>query len=74
MPRAQATHKHYRLNERKIKRAQEILGAKTETETIERALDQVISEEERDRLLLKAHQKFFASRIRIRDVYGNLEN
>jgi hypothetical protein len=74
MHRAQATHKHYRLNERKIKRAQEILGAKTETETIERALDHVISEKERDRLLLKAHQRFFASGIRIRDVYGNLEN
>jgi len=72
MPRIQATHKHYRLNERKIKRAQEILGAKAET--IERALDQVISDRQRDRLLLKAHQQFFASGIRVRDVYGNLEN
>jgi len=74
MPSKQPTDKHYRLNERKIKLAQEILGAKTETETIERALDQVITERQRDRLLLKAHRKFFASGIRIKDVYGNLEN
>ena len=74
MRRSDPTHKHYRLDERKIKRAQEILGAKTETETIERALDQVIGERERDLLLVKAHKRFFSSGIRIKDVYGNLEN
>ena len=74
MSRVSPAHKHYRLNERKIKLAQEILGAKTETETIERALDQIIIERQRDRLLLKAHKRFFESGIRIKDVYGNLEN
>ena len=74
MPRTQATHKHYLLDEKKIKRAQEILGAKTETETIDRALDRIISDRKSDQLLLKAHKNFFASGIHIKDVYGNLEN
>ena len=36
--------------------------------------DQIIIDQQRDLLLLKAHKKFFASSIRIKDVYGNLEN
>ena len=74
MPRTQATHKHYLLDEKKIRRARQILGAKTETETIDRALDRIISDRQSDQLLLKAHKKFFASGIRIKDVYGNLED
>jgi hypothetical protein len=35
--------KQYALNEKKIKRAQKLLRTKTDTETIERALDEVIS-------------------------------
>jgi hypothetical protein len=42
--------KHFRLDQRKIKRAQRLQGAKTETETIERALDFAISEHRRSRL------------------------
>ncbi|PYS47470.1 MAG: hypothetical protein DMG13_27890 [Acidobacteria bacterium] len=41
-------HKHYALDEAKIKRAQKLLGTKTETETIERAIEEVISEREDD--------------------------
>jgi hypothetical protein len=74
MARAQITHKHYRLDERKIKRAQKILGTATETETIERALEEVIAERERDRRIRLAHDKFLKSGIQIQDVYGNLEN
>lgn len=46
-------HKHLKLDQSKIDRAKKLLGAKTEQETIERALDLVIGEER----ILKAHRK-----------------
>jgi hypothetical protein len=59
MPRNSAIkHKHYALDEAKIKRAQKLLGTKTETETIERALEQVISERERQRRAWAATERF----------------
>jgi hypothetical protein len=57
----------------KIKRAQRVLGAGTETEDIERALDSVISEDEKNRLAAKANERFVTSGIDIKDVYGTLE-
>ena len=65
-------HKHFRLSPAKIKHAQKVLKARTETETIERALDAVISENEKNRLAWEANERFFKSRIKIRDVYGKL--
>lgn len=67
------SHKHYRLDAAKIKRAQRVLRAKTETETIEKALDIAISEEERNRLANEANERFVSSGIRVRDVFGALE-
>jgi hypothetical protein len=66
-------HKHFRLDPVKIKRAQRVLRAGTETEAIERALDLVISEHERNRLAVEANERFVASGIDIKDVYGTLE-
>jgi hypothetical protein len=57
----------------KIKRAQRVLGTASETETIERALDLVISEHERNRLVAEANTRFVTSGIVIQDVYGALE-
>jgi hypothetical protein len=37
-------HKHLRLDALKLKRAQKVLEATTETETVERALDLAIAE------------------------------
>jgi hypothetical protein len=68
------THKHYQLDAAKIKRAQKALGAKTETETLERALDRVIAEERSNRLLQDANSRFLRSGIVIEDVYGNLDD
>ena len=65
-------HKHFQLDSKKIKRAQKVLRAKTETETIERALDFAIDEHERNRLVSDAHERFVRSGIEIKDVYGNL--
>ena len=70
--RATVVHKHFRLDAAKLKRAQKLLNAPTETETVERALDLAIAEQERDRRVRKAHQKFFRSGIKIRDVFGAL--
>jgi hypothetical protein len=67
-------HKHFQLDGVKIKRAQKALRAKTETETIERALDFTISEHERNRLLLEANERFLRSGVEIKDVYGKLED
>jgi hypothetical protein len=66
-------HKHFRLDPMKIKRAQKVLRAGTETEAIDRALDLVISEHQRNRLALAAHERFVTSGIAIKDVYGTLD-
>src|SRR5215469_13754218 len=74
MPTAgKRTHKHFQLDARKIKRAQRALQAKTETEAIDRSLDLVIAEHERNRLTLEATELFLNSGIPIRDVYGTLD-
>ena len=66
------SHKHFQLDGAKIRRAQKVLRAKTETETIERALDAVISEHKRNRLVNRANERFVKSGIRIKDVYSKL--
>jgi hypothetical protein len=66
------THKHFRLDASKIKRAQRLMQAGTETETIERALDAVIAEHTRNRITRNANERFIKSGIKIRDVYGTL--
>jgi len=70
--RKNTSHKHFRLDTGKIRRAQKVLKAKTETETIERALDAVIAEEARDRLVQAANERFITSGIEVRDVYGKM--
>ena len=72
IPRTRS-HKHFRLNAAKIKRAQKLLHAGTETEAIERALDLVISEHDRNRLAAEANQRFVKSGIAVKDAYGTLE-
>lgn len=67
------SHKHFRLDAMKIKRAQKVLHAGTETEAIERALDLVISEHERNRLAAEANERFLNTGIAVKDVYGTLE-
>jgi hypothetical protein len=73
MSTSSRAHKHFQLDSVKIKRAQKVLRAKTETETIERALDFTITEHERNRLLLQANERFLRSGVEIKDVYGKLD-
>ncbi len=73
MPTARnRSHKHFQLDSRKIKRAQKALRAKTETETIERALDLAIAEHASNRLALEATERFIKSGVDIKDIYGTL--
>ena len=66
--------KHLILNQSKLSLAKEILGTRTETETVEKALDSVISEAEKNKIALEATEKFLRSNIEIKDVFGNLED
>jgi hypothetical protein len=70
--RKRVSHKHFQLDNSKIRRAQRALRAKTETETIDRALDAVIAEHRRDRLTVEANERFVKSGVQVRDVYGKL--
>jgi hypothetical protein len=63
-------HKHFLLDAAKIKRAQNALGAKTET--IEFALDLVIAEHRKNRIVRQATERFLRSGVVIKDVYGKL--
>ena len=64
--------KHLLLDQDKLKKAQRLLGAKTEAETIERALTLVISETEKDRRAWAATEKLVRTRIAITDVFGRV--
>jgi hypothetical protein len=61
--------RQFRLDPRKLQRAKRLLGASTEDEALDRALDQVIIEHERNRWALEANERFLASGIQIRDVF-----
>ena len=68
------SHKHFQLDAIKIKRAQKVLQARTETEAIELALDLAIAEHKRNRLALEATERFAGSGIQIKDVYNTLKH
>lgn len=71
--RTNRSHKHFQLDPSKIKRAQKALRAKTETETIEKALDLAIEEERSNRLAHDANARFLRSGAKIKDVSGALD-
>lgn len=70
---ASRAHKHFLLDPRKIRKAQKLLGTKTETETVERALEEVITERERNHLAWQAFERFVRSGAVIHDVTGALD-
>ena len=70
--RNQIEHKHFRLDVAKIRLAKKLMQARTETETVERALDVVIAEHERNRITREANERLVKTGIKIRDVYGKL--
>ena len=66
-------HKHYILDKAKIKQPQKLLGTATETETIERALEEVISEHDRNRRAWQATERLLKSGVQVRDVFGRVD-
>jgi hypothetical protein len=50
-----------------------LLGASTETEAIELALDEVIAERERNRKVWAATERLLKSGIHVEDVFGRLD-
>lgn len=69
-------NKHFLLDQSRLKKAQKVLGTRTETETIEIALERVISEAERNEKAKTAQDKFLKAAIKegliIEDVFGRL--
>ena len=65
-------HKHLLLDQGKIEKARKALGARTETETIERALEIVIGEDEKNRRAWTATEKLIKNGIQIEDVFDRL--
>ncbi len=63
---------HLILNQSKLNLAKKILG--TRTETIEKALDSIITEAEKNKIAFKATETLLKSGIEIKDVFGNLED
>jgi hypothetical protein len=56
-------HKHVQLDQGKLDRARRVLGASTETETLDRALDLVVTEATIDRALRAARGKGKVRRV-----------
>jgi hypothetical protein len=62
--------KHLISSQTKLNFAKKILGTKSETETIEVALDSIISEAEKNKKAAKANESFLKNSIEIKDVFG----
>jgi hypothetical protein len=58
MKKAKKVTKHYLLNPRLIREAKRFLGAKTETETIEKALEETIHRAKFERMLKQSAGKY----------------
>ena len=71
-PIRRTIHKNFRLDPVQIARAKKALAAATETETIVRALDYVITEAARNRETGEANHRFLKSGILIHDAFGSL--
>ncbi|MGI8468430.1 MAG: hypothetical protein ACR2N3_08255 [Pyrinomonadaceae bacterium] len=69
-------NKHFLLDQLRLKKAQKVLGTRTETETVEVALERVIIEAEENEKVWTAQEKFLKSTIKdasvIEDVFGRL--
>ncbi|MBI4229064.1 MAG: hypothetical protein HY693_05000 [Deltaproteobacteria bacterium] len=58
MKKAKKVAKHYLLNPRLIREAKRFLGARTETETIEKALEETIHRARFERMLKQSAGKY----------------
>ena len=66
------THKHFRLDSAKIKRAQKSVACKNGNRGHRACSGLRDCEHEKNRLVLQATERFIESGIEIKDVYGSL--
>ena len=57
MPVSKLRHKHVRIDQTKLRKAKKVLQAKTDTETLDRALSFVVAEDEIDTSLRRLKGK-----------------
>ncbi len=67
-------NKHFILDENQLKLARKLIGAKSDTETIEIALTELINERQRNHQVWKATEKLIKSGIEVQDVFGQLND
>jgi hypothetical protein len=65
--------RQFLLDTEKLRLAQTLIHAATEAETIDRALDLMIAEEQRNQLAMEANWEFLTSGAVIEDVYEKLD-
>jgi hypothetical protein len=70
-------NKHFLLDQARLEKARKVLGTRTETETIEIALERIITEAEANEKAWSAQDKFLKSAVKaglvIEDVFARLE-
>lgn len=70
-------NKHFLLDQSRLLKAQKILGTRTETETVEIALERIITEAEKNEQTWTAQDDFINTAVKknliIEDVFGHLE-
>ncbi len=72
-PEVNRRNKHFILDDNQLKLARKLIGAKSDTETIEIALTELINERQRNQQVWKATEKLIKSGIEVRDVFGRLD-
>ena len=65
-------NKHFILDDNQLKLARKLIGAKSDTETIEIALTELINNQQRNLQVWKVTEKLIKSGIEVRDVFGRL--
>ena len=66
--------KHFRLDQRKIDRVREILGAKNETEAIEMALDILIGTDTSQKKRTETADRILNRRAELRPIHEDVSN
>jgi hypothetical protein len=67
-------NKHFILDDNQLKLARKLIGAKSDTETVEVALAELINERQRNQQAWKATEKLIKSGIEVHDVFGRLDD
>ena len=65
-------NKHFILDDNQLKLARKLIGAKSDTETIEIALTELINNQQRNLQVWKVTEKLIKSGIEVRDVFRNV--